>query len=64
MSGGEIVDRVAVRVHELEQHLDDFGDRLRTMRRRNRDLEQEMQGFEQEIEKLRAWLSEQVEEGR
>lgn len=62
MSGGEIVDRVAVRVRELEQHLDAFSDRLRKMRQRNHDLEREIGEFEEEIERLRTWLGDQLEE--
>jgi phage shock protein A len=51
-----IVDRVAVRVRELEQHLESFSERLRAMRRRNRELEEEIAAFEQDIETLRTWL--------
>jgi septal ring factor EnvC (AmiA/AmiB activator) len=56
----EIVDRVAVRVRELESQLTAFSDRLRSMRRRNRQLEDEIAAFEEEIDKLRAWLSAQA----
>jgi phage shock protein A len=56
-----IVDRVAVQVRELEQHLDDFSERLRGMRRRNRQLEDEIASFEQAIDELRGWLSAQRE---
>jgi predicted nuclease with TOPRIM domain len=55
-----IVDRVAVRVRELESQLNTFSERLRSMRRRNRQLEDEIAAFEEEIDKLRAWLSEQA----
>jgi predicted nuclease with TOPRIM domain len=56
----EIVDRVAVRVRELESHQTAFSDRLRSMRRRNRQLEEEIAAFEEEIDTLRDWLSKQT----
>ena len=61
MSGSDehIVDRVAVRVRELEEHLESFSERLREMRRRNRQLEEEIASFEEAIETLRTWLHEQ-----
>ena len=60
MSEETIVDRVAVRVRELESQLNTFSERLRSMRRRNRQLEDEIAAFEQEIDQLRDWLSEQT----
>ena len=62
MSDEEIVDRVAVRVRELESQLEAFGERLRSMRRRNRQLEDEIVAFEREIDQLRGWLAEQRRE--
>jgi predicted nuclease with TOPRIM domain len=41
-----IVDRVAVRVRELESQLNTFSERLRSMRRRNRQLEDEIAAFQ------------------
>jgi peptidoglycan hydrolase CwlO-like protein len=62
MSGDDrIVERVAVRVRELEAQLETFSERLRTMRRRNRELEDEIAAFEAEIDELRAWLAERRE---
>ena len=58
----EIVDRVAVRVRELESQLEAFGERLRSMRRRNKQLEEEIVAFEQEIDQLRDWLAAQRQE--
>jgi hypothetical protein len=49
-------------VRELEEHLDRFGERLRTIRQRNRALEQDIAVFEDEIDRLRSWLREQQEE--
>jgi predicted nuclease with TOPRIM domain len=60
LSEETIVDRVAVRVRELESQLNTFSERLRSMRRRNRQLEDEIAAFEEEIDTLRAWLSEQA----
>jgi septal ring factor EnvC (AmiA/AmiB activator) len=62
MSDEEIVDRVALRVRELEEHLDNFSDRLRSMRQRNRQLEKEIAVFEEDIERLRHWLRHEQEE--
>jgi len=62
MSEETIVDRVAVRVRELESHLNTFSERLRSMRRRNRELEEEIAGFEEEIDRLRDWLAAQEKE--
>jgi len=58
------VDRVAVRVRELEAQLTTFSERLRSMRRRNRQLEEEIAAFEEEIDRLRQWLSEQAGEAQ
>ena len=60
MSEETIVDRVAVRVRELESQLNTFSERLRSMRRRNRQVEDEIAAFEQEIDQLRDWLSKQT----
>jgi predicted nuclease with TOPRIM domain len=60
LSEETIVDRVAVRVRELESQLNTFSERLRSMRRRNRQLEDEIAAFEQEIDQLRDWLSKQT----
>lgn len=62
MSDDTIVERVAVRVRELESQLDQFSDRLRAMRRRNRQLEEEIAAFEQEIDELRVWLRRHVDD--
>jgi septal ring factor EnvC (AmiA/AmiB activator) len=62
MSDPDIVDHVAVRVRELEEHLDRFSERLRTIRQRNRELENDISVFEDEIDQLRAWLREQRED--
>ena len=45
---------VRERTEELASLLDDFGDRLRRMRQRNREVEQEIASFESELERLRA----------
>ena len=64
MTDEHIVDRVAVRVRELDTHLDAFSERLRSMRRRNRQLEDELSSFEEEIDRLRDWLRTQQEPAR
>lgn len=57
MTDDTIVDRVAVRVRELEEKLDDFSDRLRAMRHRNRQVQEEIASFEEAIDELRSWLA-------
>ncbi|HET7646949.1 MAG TPA: hypothetical protein VFK17_00170 [Gaiellaceae bacterium] len=49
-----VVREVRERTEELASLLDDFGDRLRRMRQRNREVEQEIASFESELERLRA----------
>jgi prefoldin subunit 5 len=61
MSDDDIVDHVALRVRELERHLDTFSERLRALRQRNRELEQEISVFEEDIERLRTWLRREQE---
>jgi septal ring factor EnvC (AmiA/AmiB activator) len=62
MNEEHIVDRVATRIRELEGHRTSFSERLRAMRRRNRQLEQEIAVFEEEIERLRDWLRREQQE--
>lgn len=62
MNDEQIVEHVAVRVRELETHLEAFSERLRNMRRRNRELEQEIATFEEDIDRLRDWLRREREE--
>lgn len=52
------VSDVKEKADELGRLLDDFSQRLRRMRRRNREVEQEIASFEQDLERLRAWLEE------
>jgi predicted nuclease with TOPRIM domain len=51
-----IVEEMQGKSKHLESLLDDFGTRLRRMRQRNRELEQEMGAFEDDLERLRDWL--------
>lgn len=48
-----VVREVREKTQELASLLDDFSDRLRRMRQRNRDLEQEISSFESELDRLR-----------
>lgn len=50
----QVVREVREKTQELASLLDDFGDRLRRMRQRNREVEQEIASFESELERLRA----------
>lgn len=57
--GGErLVSEVKEKTKDLEKLLDEFGDRLRRMRQRNRQLEQEIGSFEEDLDRLRRWLVE------
>ena len=49
----QIVREVREKAQELESLLDDFGDRLRRMRQRNRQVEEEIASFEGELDRLR-----------
>ncbi len=49
----QVVREVREKTRELASLLDDFSDRLRRMRQRNRDVEQEIASFESELERLR-----------
>lgn len=48
-----VVREVREKTQELASLLDDFSDRLRRMRQRNRDVEQEISSFESELDRLR-----------
>jgi predicted RNase H-like nuclease (RuvC/YqgF family) len=55
-SDRRIVESLGEKSRRLEALLDDYGGRLRRMRQRNRELEQEIGEFEQELERLKEWL--------
>ena len=55
-SDRQIVDSLGEKSKHLESLLDDYGGRLRRMRQRNRELEQEIGEFEEELERLKEWL--------
>jgi uncharacterized protein Yka (UPF0111/DUF47 family) len=48
-----VVREVREKTQELASLLDDFSDRLRRMRQRNREVEQEISSFESELDRLR-----------
>jgi septal ring factor EnvC (AmiA/AmiB activator) len=50
---GGVVREVSEKARKLESFLDDFSDRLRRMRQRNRQVEEEIASFDQELERLR-----------
>lgn len=52
----EFVREMQQKAGELERLLDDFGDRLRRMRQRNRQVEEEIASFEADLERLRGWI--------
>ena len=48
-----VVREVREKTQELASLLDDFSDRLRRMRQRNREVELEIASFESELDRLR-----------
>jgi uncharacterized coiled-coil DUF342 family protein len=48
-----VLREVRAKAEELHGLLDDFSDRLRRMRQRNRQVEHEIAEFEQELDRLR-----------
>jgi len=62
VSAGEadaaLISEVKQKTKELEKLLDEFSERLRRMRQRNRQLEQEIVSFEKDLDRLRHWLTE------
>jgi hypothetical protein len=49
----KVVEEVKEEARELAMLLDDFSGRLRRMRQRNRQVEQEIVDFEKELRRLR-----------
>ena len=56
--GESLVSEVKEKTKELERLLDEFSERLRRMRQRNRQVEQEIVSFEEDLDRLRRWLVE------
>lgn len=56
-----LVAEVKEKTKELERLLEDFSNRLRRMRERNRQVEEEIASFEEDLDRLRGWLAEQPE---
>lgn len=56
----QFVDELREKAVELERMLDDFSQRLRRMRTRNRQVQEEISSFEDDLEGLRRWLAEQT----
>jgi predicted phage gp36 major capsid-like protein len=54
------VDEIKAKTKELEKLLDEFSERLRRMRQRNRQLEHEIVSFEDDLEGLRRWLADRT----
>jgi septal ring factor EnvC (AmiA/AmiB activator) len=57
----QVLQEVRAATRELATLLDDFSGRLRRMRRRNRELEQEIASFEEELERLRAQVLDETD---
>jgi uncharacterized protein Yka (UPF0111/DUF47 family) len=52
-----LVSEVKEKTKQLEKLLNEFSERLRRMRQRNRQLEQEIASFEDDLDRLRRWLT-------
>ena len=57
-SDDALVAEVREKTNELAKLLDDFSSRLRMMRERNRQLQDEIISIEDDLEGLRKWLAE------
>jgi prefoldin subunit 5 len=55
-----LIARLRERTEELEKMLQDFSDRLRRMRERNRLAQQEVESFQKDLDELHEWLSEHL----
>lgn len=58
--GTGLVGEVKEKTRELEKLLDDFSERLRRMRQRNRQVEEDIASFESDLDRLRDWLSDKT----
>jgi uncharacterized protein Yka (UPF0111/DUF47 family) len=62
-SGNErVITEVQAKAKELERLLNDFSDRLRRLRQRNRQVEEEIASFEEELDRLRRDVLDAAEE--
>lgn len=52
-SDEQLMSEVKDKANDLAKLLDDFSDRLRRMRQRNREVEQEIVSFENDLDRLR-----------
>ena len=59
-SESRLVDELRDKAVELERMLDDFSQRLRRMRTRNRQVQEEIASFEDDLDGLRRWLAERT----
>jgi uncharacterized protein Yka (UPF0111/DUF47 family) len=55
-SADELLLEVREKADELERLLDTFSQRLRRMREQNKQVMVEIEGFEDELDRLRRWL--------
>ena len=62
MGGDAFVQELREKTRDLELMLDAYSERLRRMRQRNRQLEDEISSFEADLDRLREWLVEQLDE--
>lgn len=57
---GRFVEELREKTVELERLLDDFSQRLRRLRTRNRQVQEEIASFEEDLDGLRRWLADQT----
>jgi chromosome segregation ATPase len=56
----DLVEEVREKAGELARLLDTFSQRLRRMREQNKQVQDEISSFEDELERLRAWLRDEL----
>ena len=59
MNDGQFIGELREKTRELESLLDSYSER---MRQRNRELEQEIASFETDLDRLREWLADRLDD--
>jgi predicted nuclease with TOPRIM domain len=62
MGSDAFVQELREKTRELGSMLDAYSERLRRMRQRNRELEEEISSFEADLDRLREWLVDRLDE--
>jgi len=59
LNDGQFIGELREKTRELESLLDSYSER---MRQRNRELEQEIASFETDLDRLREWLADRLDD--